>query len=266
VNELDSDPRVGPRCQIWLFAYNTGNPLVYSGGLLQQRLRQAVAELDPAGADPALRRMVVVGHSQGGLLAKLAAVDSGTRFWDNVSTTPFAALRVSDETRAILSRSLFVTPLSFVTRVVFVATPHQGSEVAGLLAARLRGLIRWALTLPVTLVGASADVLTASEDPLLRRTLQQGLPRSVDNMSPGHQFIQTLAALPLAPWVTAHSIVAVEGDGPPEEGSDGVVSYRSAHLPGAASERIVRSGHSVQSNPEAIEEIRRILLEHLDGP
>ena len=32
-----------------------------------------------------------------------------------------------------------------------------------------------------------------------------------------------------------------------------------------AVELIVESGHSVQGNPEAIEEIRRILLEHLAG-
>ena len=49
------------------------------------------------------------------------------------------------------------------------------------------------------------------------------------------------------------------------DGGDGFVSYRSAHLDGVASELIVESGHSVQGNPEAIEEIRRILLEHLAG-
>ena len=70
--------------------------------------------------------------------------------------------------------------------------------------------------------------------------------------------------LPIAPGVTAHSIIAVQGDGPVEAGNDGVVTYRSAHLDGVASERVVESGHSVQSHPEAIEEIRRILLEHLD--
>jgi len=43
------------------------------------------------------------------------------------------------------------------------------------------------------------------------------------------------------------------------------VSYRSAHLDGVASERVVRSGHSVQDNPEAIAEVRRILLDHLRG-
>jgi hypothetical protein len=265
VNELDSDPRIGPHCQFWIFSYNTGNPLVYSGGLLRQALEQAVAELDPEAADPALRRMVVIGHSQGGLLTKLTVVDSGTRFWENVSTAPFEALRVSDETREILRRSLFVTPLPFARRVVFVATPHRGSDVAGFVATRLRRLVTWALTLPANLVRLSGEMLTGSEDPLLRRTLQQGLPRSVDNMDPGNPFIRTLSTLPIAPGVAVHSIIAVRGDGLPEAGGDGVVSYRSAHLDGVVSERVVRSGHSVQSHPEAIEEIRRILRLHLDA-
>lgn len=48
-----------------------------------------MAELDPDGRDPALRRMVVIGHSQGGPLPKLTVVDSGSRFWDNISGAPF---------------------------------------------------------------------------------------------------------------------------------------------------------------------------------
>ena len=187
VNELQADPRIAPRIQLWLFTYNTGLPILYSAGLFREILTKTVAELDPQGTDPALRRMVLIGHSQGGLLAKLAVVDSGTRFWDNVSETPFEALRVSDETRAILRRSMFVTPLPFVSRVVFVATPQRGSDVAGFLVERLRWLVAWALTLPPSLIRVSGEVLVGSEDPLLRRQLRQGLPRSVDNMSPGNQ-------------------------------------------------------------------------------
>ena len=56
----------------------------------------------------------------------------------------------------------------------------------------------------------------------------------------------------------------MDGDGPAEEGNDGVVEYVSAHLDGAASELVVRSGHSTQSHPHTIEEIRRILLLHAD--
>ena len=222
-----------------------------------------MAELDPGGTDPAMRRMVLIGHSQGGLLTKLAVVDSGTKFWDNVSETPFEELRVSGETRAILQRSLFATPLPFVDRVVFVATPHQGSDVAGFLVERLRWLVVWGLTLPPSLIRITGETMVGSEDPRLRLHLRQGLPRSVDNMSPGNRAIKTLATLPVASSVTAHSIVAIKGGSSLGEGGDGVVSYRSAHLDGTVSELIVRSGHSVQEHPQAIEEIRRILLQHL---
>jgi hypothetical protein len=42
------------------------------------------------------------------------------------------------------------------------------------------------------------------------------------------------------------------------------VAYDSAHIDGVESELVVRFGHSVQSHPKAIEEIRRILTDHLD--
>jgi transposase InsO family protein len=61
----------------------------------------------------------------------------------------------------------------------------------------------------------------------------------------------------------AHSIIAVQGDGPPEEGDDGVVKYSSAHIDGVASEKVVRSSHSTQGNPETIQEIKRILFERV---
>jgi pimeloyl-ACP methyl ester carboxylesterase len=263
VNELEADPRIAPRIQLWFFAYNTGLPILYSGGLLRETLSRAVSELDPQAADPAMRRMVLIGHSQGGLLAKMMVVDSGTKFWDNVSETPFDELRVSDETRAILRRSMFLTPLPFVDRVVFIATPHRGSDVAGLLVRRLQWLIAWAVTLPPSLIRMSGEILVGSEDPQLRHQLRQGLPRSVDNMSPGNQGIKTLATLPITPGVTAHSIIAIKDGESRAEGGDGFVSHRSAHLDEAVSELIVQSRHSVQGHPEAIEEIRRILLLHL---
>jgi hypothetical protein len=81
-------------------------------------------------------------------------------------------------------------------------------------------------------------------------------------MNPHNSFIRTLAGIPIAPGIHAHSIVAVKGDGPLEGASDGVVAYGSAHLEGVESEKVVRSGHSAQGNAEVIEEVRRILLLH----
>lgn len=72
-----------------------------------------------------------------------------------------------------------------------------------------------------------------------------------------------LAEIPVASDVKAHSIIAIKGDAQPPAGGDGVVKYVSAHVDCAESEFLVRSGHSCQSNPATIEEVRRILLEHL---
>jgi len=72
-----------------------------------------------------------------------------------------------------------------------------------------------------------------------------------------------LAKMPVAPGVKAHSIIAIDGDEEPPSGNDGVVEYKSAYQEGVESEYIVRSGHSCQGHPLTIEEVRRILLEHL---
>jgi hypothetical protein len=85
---------------------------------------------------------------------------------------------------------------------------------------------------------------------------------SLFGMSRRNPIIRTMAAMPVAPGVHAHSIIAVDGDGPIEDSDDGVVEYKSSHLEGLDSEYIVRSGHSTQSNPYTIEEVRRIVLLH----
>lgn len=258
VNELRIDPRIATRYQIWLFMYNTGNPIGYSGALLREGLLHTVQQLDPEGKDLALRQMVVIGHSQGGLLTKLTVVNSGSRFWDNFSKVPIEDLGIKPETRDLLRRSTFVEPVPHVRRVIFVATPHRGTPLSA------TGIVRWLtrfITLPVNIVGAATDLLTLNKEGLLKRRIDR-IPSAVDNMSPSNPFVKTLSSLPIVEGVTAHSIIAVKGDGPPEEGSDGVVPYWSAHIEPVASEKVVKSPHAVQSNPHAIEEIRRILVEH----
>ena len=94
--------------------------------------------------------------------------------------------------------------------------------------------------------------------------MKESIPRSTDNMNPNSAFIKTFASIPLSPGIQAHSIIAVANpDDPKEEWDDGVVTYQSAHVEGVQSELVVHSGHSAQDNPEAIEEIRRILIENL---
>ena len=86
---------------------------------------------------------------------------------------------------------------------------------------------------------------------------------SIYGMRPGSPLIRTLQNIPVAPGVRVNSIIPVQGTGPVETGDDGVVKYTSAHIDGVEFELVVRSGHSTQSVPETIEEVRRILLLHL---
>jgi pimeloyl-ACP methyl ester carboxylesterase len=262
LNELQNDPTLWGRYQFWLYIYNTGNPIPYSAGILADGLRRAVEELDPEGKDAALRKMVVVGHSQGGLLTKLTAVDSGTNFWDMRFSVPFDQLKASPETKAIIERSMFYKPVPSVKRVVFIATPHQGSFLAGGWIGRLAGKL---ISLPSHLLNPLREIIAMNEQAgAIRYT--RDMWRSTDQMDPNNPFIKTLAALPVAPGITAHSIIAVKNpDAPKEKWTDGVVNYSSAHIDGVASEFVVHSSHSTQSEPETIEEVRRILIEHLKG-
>lgn len=258
VNELANERAVWERYQIWLFLYNTGNPVAYSGGLLRKAVSDAVADLDPDGTDTALRSMVVMGHSQGGLLTKMTVVESGNSFWSLLSDRPIDELELSAPVRDALQRSLFVTPLPFVKRVVFLCTPHRGSYLASFSIA---GLLTDLIALPTNLTQISTELLLGNQDKLTSRSLTR-LPTSLDNMTPGNPFLQALASLPVAPSVAAHSIIAVKGNGPLESESDGVVRYESAHIEGVESELVVKSSHSAQANPATIQEVRRILLEH----
>ena len=259
-NELQNDRALWGRYQFWFFTYNTGNPIAYSAGLLADGLKRVVAELDPEGKDPALKKMIVMGHSQGGLLTKFTVIDTGNKFWDNAFKVPIEELNVSPESRELLRRTLFYKPLPFVKTVVFVSTPHGGSFVStGIVADLARKLI----SLPFRILDPFAEVFKQNPEAVALRSMKD-IPRSTDNMDPKSLFIKTLSPIPIAPGVDAHSIIAVKNpEAPKEKWNDGVVEYKSAHIDGVVSELIVNSGHSTQDEPATIEEVRRILIEHL---
>jgi pimeloyl-ACP methyl ester carboxylesterase len=264
LNEIFNDRELASRYQVWLFTYNTGNPILYTGGILAQGLRNVVQELDPEGKDKALWKMVIIGHSQGGMLTKLIAIDSGDGFWDQSFKASIDRIDISPETRELLRKSLFYEPLPFVRRIVFISTPHHGSFLVG---GRVSGLLRRLITLPSTIISPLQDVIEHNPEAVSNRVLKNDFPRSTDNMDPESPFIKTYSSIPIAPGITSHSIIAVKNpEDPKEDWNDGVVSYSSAHIDGVASEFIVHSGHSAQEAPQAIEEVRRILLENLQEP
>jgi len=260
-NRLLADPEIRSRYQFWFFQYDSGRPIALSALHLREALTAAVAHLDPEGKDPALRRMVLIGHSQGGLLVKMQVVSTGDRLWNAVSRKPLEELQLSDTTRELLRKGLFLEPLPEVSRVVFISTPHRGSFVAG--RDIIANLVRRLVTLPSALAGVQADLARNPDAASVGF-----VPTAVDNMSPGSPFIRGLQEVPVVPSIRAHSIISVEakywsdGSFNSERGNDGVVMYSSAHIEPVESELAVRSPHSCQGNPHTIEEVRRILRLH----
>ena len=151
----------------------------YSATLLRRDLDEVRRKFDPERSDAAFDRMVLVGHSMGGLLAKMMVQESGTRLWQLVSERPVGDL-AGDQADCDLFRSaLIYKPRPEVRRVVFIATPHRGSRVdrGGLerLGSRL-------VRLPDPL-RASYDRLIARNGPdFFTEHFRKGLPTSIDEL------------------------------------------------------------------------------------
>jgi pimeloyl-ACP methyl ester carboxylesterase len=254
-NDLLEVPDIRDHYEFWFFSYASGNPIAFSALQLRTAIAAAVAQLGGVQADPALGQITLIGHSQGGLLAKMLVVDPGDQLWNGMGLPPLASLKASPRGQALAKAMFFSPPSPYVKRVIFLSTPHHGSFVAGFSLARF---VAKMVTLPLDFTEAVAETFGGNG-----RFVALGDRRvvvgSIQGMAPNSPFIQSLAALPIAPGVHAHSIISVNTAGPVVQGNDGVVSYASAHIPGVDSELVVHSGHSSQDNPAAISEIQRIL-------
>ena len=260
LNTLRSDPEIRQRCQFWYFIYNSGNPVPYSALKLRECLIARIKQFDPEGTDAALQQMVVIGHSQGGLLTKLTATDTGDRLWQATGVKSLEDPSITEKQRELIRQYTVFTPLPFVKQVVFISTPHRGSYLATSFA---RKITRKFVTLPGTILQHTREFTGLAETLDIQGL--KGIRTSLDSMSPNNKGLLALAEIPTAPGITSHSIIAVQGDGDYRQGKDGLVAYPSAHVDYAASEFIVRSFHSCQDKPPTIEEVRRILLEHLSA-
>jgi hypothetical protein len=260
INELRAWPEFHRRYEPWVFHYPTGAAFLQSSAELREQLTAAVRQCDPQGQDPAMRNLVLVGHSMGGLHAKLQVVAPGDQIWQAVAKVPFDQIRLRPELRRQVSRAYFFEPLPFVNRIVCIATPHKGSVLASLGLGRL----------------ASLSVRTPPESKLIhdeavrlnpgkfQREYERATPTSVDLLQPDSLMLKSIARLRPPCWVTVHSVV---GDGHSwfvGVRDDCVVSVESAHTEGAVSEVYVPATHTkVHHHPRTIAEVRRILLQHL---
>lgn len=235
---LLADEGIRARYQFWFFYYPTGQPIPLSALQLREALDDVVRVYHSQ------KPMILIGHSMGGILSRAQVsritlkdaetISPGIKSWPEESTA---------------RRALVFEPRTDVSRVVFMFTPHRGSRLA------INSIGAWGIRLirlPDWLVGELALYGHQLTDVGRGR-----LPTSIHSLSPNSQFLRVLDQD--APTVPAHSIIGDRGRGDLANSSDGVVTYRSSHLPSAESEVIAPTGHSGIADPLAIRELRRIL-------
>lgn len=258
-NEVVGDESLRDRYQVWQVYYPTNLPIAENRRDIAQLLESTRSALDPGRTTPATNDTVLIGHSMGGVLARLLVVDSGERLWEEMFDAPAGSAK--RQRLAELEPYVSFKPMPGVTRAIFLASPHAGSPTAG---NWLNQVVARLIRLPRTLVGRVQQLadLVAADQPELAQFMRAS-PNALKGLDSRSPYLRATSRLDISPAVTYHSIIARKKPAEPlEQSSDGLLPYTSAHLPGAQSELVITSGHSVQETPEAILEIRRILREH----
>ena len=251
MNALGGNPRLRERYQFWVFAYPTGNPILYSA----LRLREELAKVDKLY--PNHRPYVLVGHSMGGIIAHAQVTTVTRQTWERVTGDAVKGVFERNAKDSLIIRVGTFEANPRIRRVVYVCTPHRGSKLAiggiGKLAISL-------IKLPFAIAHNLATGLTGEE--LVRLTgSEKRLPTSVSGLSPTNPALKVLNSVSsTAPY---HSIIGDRGKGDSPNSTDGVVPYASSHMDGAKAERIVPGPHSSCELPQTIAELDRIMVLHL---
>lgn len=257
-NDLRGDPELRKKYQFWFYLYPTGLPLLYSASLLRDELNGIRMKYDPDGTNPNFNKMVILGHSMGGLLTRFLIADSGELFWEGTFSKPPGELGLSEDNQEFIKNMLIFDKLDYVNKVIFLATPHRGSKDADSFIAKLgSSFISFPDRIEEFRKDLKGDDLADQSQEML-----DSVPNGIMQLSPSSPDIRELAELGIDSRVTYHSII---GTGTSDQGpgsSDGIVPYESSHLDGAASETFVKSKHSVHRHPLAISEVKRILREY----
>ncbi|MFL6589966.1 MAG: esterase/lipase family protein [Chthoniobacterales bacterium] len=250
INALQINPRIREHYQFWVFAYPTGNPILYSALTLREELARADKLY------PGHRPYVLVGHSMGGMISRMQAINVTRSAWEADFGDTAKSIFARNSSTSPVERAMIFQANLRIARLVFVCTPHKGSKLA------VGGLGRWAISLirlPFTIAKTITDSITTEE--LHALTGGDRLPTSVAGLSPNNPALKVVNRIPIK--VPFHSIIGDKGRGDSPNSTDGVVPYWSSHVDGAKSECIVPGPHSSCELPQTIAELDRILMLHL---
>ncbi|VVE62282.1 lipoprotein [Pandoraea captiosa] len=263
-NEIQGDATLREHFQVWQVYYPTNAPILVNAMAIRNAFEATIKHFDPDGQSAASHDAVIIGHSMGGVIARLMVSSSDDDLWETFQNDYQLDDDQIDRARDRLDPLFNFKPIPQFERAIFIAAPHRGTPFA---RNRIGRWVSNLIKLPVTLLSSIDDVLhyaTGSEDdPSEGKT--RYVPNSIDQLRDNDPYVVAAAGLKISPSVHYHSIIARRSPkGPLTESTDGVVPYASAHLAGAESERVIVAGHSVQETPQAILEIRRILHEDVD--
>ena len=252
INSLHEDAWIRKHYQFWVFSYPSGYPYPYSATLLRRDLDGIKRTF------PTHKRIVLIGHSMGGMICRLMITDAGDKIWRDIFGTSPQQTPLSGEGRDLLENSIVFNHRPEVKRVIFISTPHRGSAIASGWIGRIgSSLVRT----PRAFAAIYASMRPLEKPDPAAAHLRR-MPNSVDTLAPNDRFVRSVTNLPITPGIPYHSIMGDRGRGDTPSSSDGVVPYWSSHLDGAQSELIVHSNHGAQSNPDAIREVERILKDY----
>lgn len=253
LNRLRGYPEIRRNYQFWFYSYPSGYPYPYSAAILRHEL-DAIEKRFP------LRKpMVVIGHSMGGCISRLLITDTDDKLWMQIFKKPPEQVPLSPESRKLFSDALIFQHRPEIGRVIFISAPLRGSELAS----------NWLGRIGSSLVRSPIALLKAGREMFKTTTFGSGelklkrIPNSVDTLAPTNRFVIAINTIPITPGIPYHTIMGDRGKGDAPNSSDGIVPYWSSHMQGAKSELIVPSGHGAHQNPEAIQEVRRILVLNL---
>src|SRR5438270_5413468 len=251
INGLQADPEIRKRHHFWEFAYPTGYPILYSA----LRLREELAKADQLY--PNHKPYVVVGHSMGGMLTHDQVITVTKDMWEKALGENAKHIFEGEPSNSLIVRATTFRANPRIQRVVFICTPHRGSDIASNGIGKIGISL---ITLPTRLTSVIVDSLTSADLALITGSSKR-LPNSITGLKPTSPALPVINNVPIS--VPYHSIIGDRGKGNSPNSSDGVVAYWSSHLDGAQSERIVPGPHGSCELPQTIAELDRILRLHL---
>ena len=256
-NRIRACPELAARYQIWVFRYPTGGNFFMSAAKLRRQLATLIAECEKKGGNTQLRQMVIVGHSLGGLVAKLQVTQSNTTLWDSVACVPFNQIVASPEACNHLREELFFTPSPYIKTAIFIAMPNEGSPWAKRPVGRLASkMVKYSPQQT-----AAHRELIEQNPGVFSDEIQKRIPTSVDLMNPDNRLLQAMQRIPIAPWVQSYAIAGTGGSSLSRMGpSDGVITLHSATTPLARQTFYVNAVHTdILRNPRTIDIVAEIL-------